>query len=155
MIFQENHSKAVTPNPEKAGDPAIESNGGAIFSDNSTINVKGGKFLDSYSGTSETLFGSNGEGGAIKLVENSVLNIDVFEKDGQEIRTLFEGNHVYHTDGNKGGFQGGSIEATNSIVNINKTDFIVKGGSIQVELLNLNNLVQKLNITRLQIQHLN
>ena len=31
-------------------------------------------------------------------------------------------------DGNKGGFQGGSIEATNSIVNINKTDFIVKGG---------------------------
>ena len=128
VIFQENHSKAVTPLPEKAGDPAIESNGGAIFSNNSTINVKGGKFLDSYSGTSETLFGSNGEGGAIKLVDNSVLNIDVFEKDGQEIRTLFEGNHVYHTDGNKGGFQGGSIEATNSIVNINKTDFIVKGG---------------------------
>ena len=25
VIFQENHSKAVTPNPEKAGDPAIES----------------------------------------------------------------------------------------------------------------------------------
>ena len=41
---------------------------------------------------------------------------------------MFEGNHVHHTEANVGGYQGGAIEVTQSSVNINKADFIVKGG---------------------------
>ena len=128
VTFQENHSKNQTPDAEKPEDPRIESNGGAIYCIYSTINIKGGKFLNNYTGTSETLNKVNGEGGAIKVDTGSKLNIDVLEKNGQEIRTLFDGNHVYHSVGNMGGFQGGAIEVSDSVANINKADFVVKGG---------------------------
>ncbi|MST61994.1 Cna B-type domain-containing protein [Peptostreptococcus anaerobius] len=124
VIFDSNHTKLETPKPEKEGDPGIAGHGGAIYSATSVINVKGGSFINNYTGVTVGGKGTNGEGGAIKLDGGSELNINI----DSDTRTTFDGNHVYKSEANVGGLQGGAIEITHSTAKINNTDFIVKGG---------------------------
>ncbi|WP_173017114.1 hypothetical protein, partial [Suipraeoptans intestinalis] len=78
--------------------------------------------------------GTTGEGGAIKLEGGSLLYIN---SDGAEDRTIFDGNHNYVTASNVGGYQGGAIEATNSIIRAYNVDFVVKAALIPEALSNL------------------
>lgn len=124
VIFESNHTKLETPKAEKEGDPGIAGHGGAIYSATSVINIKGGSFINNYSGITVGGNGTNGEGGAIKLEGGSTLNVNV----GVDTKTVFDGNHVYKTNANVGGLQGGALEVTHSVVNINNAEFFVKGG---------------------------
>lgn len=120
--FINNTTKTDTPdnNDKQAGSP----HGAAIYiTDRSTLKVRGGSFKHNLSGRKKSVQGqSHGEGGAIKS-EGSTLVIEP-TPDGK--RTLFLNNNTYMTSAS-GGFQGGSIEATGSIVTITDTDFKFDG----------------------------
>lgn len=125
-VFRDNYAKKATPAVEHPNDPALAAHGGAIYcGGKSIISMRGGAFYDNYSGTTETKSGTTGEGGAIKLEGGSQLYINY---EGSEGRTIFDGNHNYVTASNVGGYQGGAIEATNSIIKAYNVDFVVKGG---------------------------
>lgn len=122
--FVDNHTKNGTPaqlTVNGAGGDAISPHGGAIYIGSQTkLNILGGSFTNNYSGDGAP----HGEGGAIKAEGGSHININVTGTS----RTVFDGNHNHHTDSSVGGLQGGAIEVTRSTVDINNTDFIVKGG---------------------------
>ncbi|MGF0040329.1 Cna B-type domain-containing protein [Peptoniphilaceae bacterium SGI.131] len=124
VTFSDNFTHHATPE-RKGLDDMVSSHGGAIYSATSNINVVGGSFNDNYSGTTVSQVGNTGEGGAIKLEGGSRLNINVGVYDK---KTYFFGNHNYKTVSAVGGSQGGAIEATNSVVNINGAEFTVRGG---------------------------
>ena len=128
-IFENNHTKSVVPSP---GAP----HGGAIVSYSANITVKGGKFINNSTGKVDKEFSSHGEGGAIKLHPGSTLTINdpnTTKKD----TTVFDGNHLDSLD-DKGGRQGGSIEATQSKIYVYGSTFNIigpfnTGGAIKFE----------------------
>ncbi|MDD6919677.1 MAG: Cna B-type domain-containing protein [Eubacteriales bacterium] len=126
-VFENNSTKKETPKQEITStlDLILAPHGGAIMSSGSIINIKGSKFIKNHTGMIEGGYGVNGEGGAIKLENNSILNINdesVIDKN----TTLFDGNYLGHWSDN-GGLQGGSIEATESVANIYGTSFVITG----------------------------
>lgn len=116
--FSDNHTKAIVPNH-------LAPNGGAIVSYASNISIKGGSFTNNYTGKVEGNFGTNGEGGAIKLHPGSILTIND-ENTTDDSTTIFDSNHL---DGiaAEGGRQGGAIEASQSKVYIYGTTFKITG----------------------------
>ncbi|MDO4432818.1 MAG: SHIRT domain-containing protein, partial [Aerococcaceae bacterium] len=128
VTFENNHTKAVLPHAT-SGMP----HGGAIYLTNGTLNVVGGSFKNNYTGRQMGANTPGGEGGAIKVDGNSVLNINA---EGAATRTTFEGNHTNHHNG--GGNQGGAIEVTTARAYIYNSDFKVgtpvdSGGAIKFE----------------------
>ncbi|MBS4750440.1 Cna B-type domain-containing protein [Carnobacteriaceae bacterium zg-ZUI78] len=122
--FIENTTKKDTPVVEKPGDPILAPHGGAIYAGTSTINIVGGRFSHNRSGSSPN--GSNGEGGAIKLEGGSKLYINKDAASTDKTTTVFEENSNDDWQ-DKGGYQGGAIEATESEVVIYGTTFKVAG----------------------------
>lgn len=117
---ENNSTKVDFPNQ-----PDLSADGGAIFSrGNNTINVTGGVFKNNFAGNVEGHRGFNGEGGAIKLVDGSTLNVNTPDTT-DKTTTVFEGNH--NSGWNGGGNQGGAIEATDSTINIYGTTFKIVG----------------------------
>ncbi|MDD7513522.1 MAG: SHIRT domain-containing protein [Clostridiales bacterium] len=116
--FENNHTKAIVPSP---GAP----HGGAIVSYSANMKITGGSFVNNYTGKVDKTLAAHGEGGAIKLHPGSTLTInspDVEKKDA----TIFDGNHLYSTEGN-GGSQGGAIEATQSKIYVYGSTFKIAG----------------------------
>ncbi|MBS4761216.1 Cna B-type domain-containing protein [Carnobacteriaceae bacterium zg-ZUI252] len=144
--FIENTTKKDTPVVEKAGDPILSPHGGAIYSGTSTINIVGGRFSHNRSGSSPR--GSNGEGGAIKLEGGSKLYINKDAASTDKTTTVFEenSNDDWQT---KGGYQGGSIEATDSEVVIYGTTFKVAGP------FNTGGAIKFENVPHAEIHHSN
>ncbi len=109
--------------------------GGAIYAEGSIVTIKGGSFENNNTGT-RALDGSRAaEGGAIKLYKSELYIND--ETTTVKDTTKFTGNHL---DGweTTGGRQGGSIEATESKVEIYGTTFDIvgpfnTGGAIKFE----------------------
>lgn len=110
--------------------------GGAIYAEaGSIVTIKGGSFENNNTGT-QALDGSRAaEGGAIKLYQSELYIND--ETTTVKDTTKFTGNHL---DGweTTGGRQGGSIEATESKVEIYGTTFDIvgpfnTGGAIKFE----------------------
>ena len=130
--FEKNHTKSVVPSP---GAP----HGGAIVSYSANVTITGGVFKDNYTGKVDKQYSSHGEGGAIKLHPGSTLNINnpsVTKKD----TTVFDGNHLDSKE-DKGGRQGGAIEATESKIHIYGATFKITGpfntgGAIKFERCN-------------------
>lgn len=130
--FEDNYTKATVPSP---GAP----HGGAIVSYSANIKITGGSFINNYTGKVDKEFSSHGEGGAIKLHPGSTLTInspEVTKKD----TTIFEGNHLDGIE-DKGGRQGGAIEATESKIHIYGATFKITGpfntgGAIKFERCN-------------------
>lgn len=103
--------------------------GGAILAtkgvkQGSTVIIKGGAFKDNNTGSIPMDGNRAAEGGAIKI-EDSILKINDDQTTDKKT-TIFSGNHL---DGwqTTGGRQGGSIEATNSKVEIYGATFDVPG----------------------------
>ena len=103
--------------------------GGAILAtkgekQGSTVTIKGGAFKDNNTGSTPLNGNRAAEGGAIKI-EDSILKINDDQTTDKKT-TIFSGNHL---DGwqTTGGRQGGSIEATNSKVEIYGATFDVPG----------------------------
>ncbi|MBS4770802.1 Cna B-type domain-containing protein, partial [Carnobacteriaceae bacterium zg-ZUI240] len=144
--FIENTTKKDTPVVEKSGDPILSPHGGAIYSGTSTINIVGGRFSHNRSGSSPR--GSNGEGGAIKLEGGSKLYINKDAASTDKATTVFEenSNDDWQT---KGGYQGGSIEATDSEVVIYGTTFKVAGP------FNTGGAIKFENVPHAEIHHSN
>ena len=135
-VIMKNGSTENLQRVDKNGENDQNYSGGAILAEEgSVVTIKGGSFENNNTGTKPLDGGRAAEGGAIKLYKSELyINDDTATaKD----TTKFIGNHLDDWQ-TTGGRQGGSIEATESKVEIYGTTFDIvgpfnTGGAIKFE----------------------
>lgn len=135
-VIMKNGSTENLQRVDKNGENDQNYSGGAILAEEgSVVTIKGGSFENNNTGTKPLDGGRAAEGGAIKLYQSELYINDSTATD--KATTKFTGNRLDDWQ-TAGGRQGGSIEATESKVEIYGTTFDIvgpfnTGGAIKFE----------------------